>query len=75
MYYLLYDCRCKQAEILAGVCGQREALERRVYEQDVQLELSLDELETTVQVELLLLTRNYFSLPLSPCEVAYIPVK
>lgn len=44
------SCRCKQAEILAGVCGQREALERRVYEQDVQLELSLDELETTVQV-------------------------
>ena len=43
-------CRCKQAEILAGVCGQREALERRVYEQDVQLELSLDELETSVQV-------------------------
>ncbi|KAL3162304.1 hypothetical protein ABBQ32_009992 [Trebouxia sp. C0010 RCD-2024] len=41
--------KCKQAEILAGVCGQREALERRVYEQDVQLELSLDELETTVQ--------------------------
>lgn len=44
------SCRCKQAEILAGVCGQREALERRVYEQDVQLKLSLDELETTVQV-------------------------
>lgn len=44
-------CRCKQAEILAGVCGQREALERRVYEQDVQLELSLDELETSVQVQ------------------------
>lgn len=43
-------CRCKQSEILAGVCGQREALERRVYEQDVQLELSLDELETAVQV-------------------------
>ena len=42
--------RCKQAEILAGVCGQREALERRVYEMDVQLELNLDELETTVQV-------------------------
>ncbi|DBA77729.1 hypothetical protein WJX79_003286 [Trebouxia sp. C0005] len=41
--------KCKQSEILAGVCGQREALERRVYEQDVQLELSLDELETAVQ--------------------------
>ncbi len=47
---LMLPCRCKQAEILAGVCGQREALERRVYEQDVQLELSLDELETAVQV-------------------------
>jgi hypothetical protein len=46
----MLPCRCKQAEILAGVCGQREALERRVYEQDVQLELSLDELETAVQV-------------------------
>ena len=46
--------RCKQAEILAGVCGQREALERRVYEQDVQLELSLDELETAVQVQQLM---------------------
>ena len=43
-------CRCKQAEILAGVCGQREALERKVYEQDVQMELSLDDLESTVQV-------------------------
>lgn len=43
-------CRCKQAEILAGVCGQREALERRVYEQDMQLELNLDELESAVQV-------------------------
>lgn len=41
--------KCKQAEILAGVCGQRETLERRVYEQDVQLELNLDELETAVQ--------------------------
>lgn len=46
----LLNYRRKQAEILAGVCGQREALERRVYEQDVQLELSLDELETSVQV-------------------------
>lgn len=46
----MLNCRRKQAEILAGVCGQREALERRVYEQDVQLELSLDELETSVQV-------------------------
>ena len=47
----MMNYRCKQAEILAGVCGQREALERRVYEQDVQLELSLDELETSVQVQ------------------------
>ena len=43
-------CRCKQAEILAGVCGQRESLERKVYEQDMQLELNLDDLETIVQV-------------------------
>ena len=43
-------CRCKQAEILAGVCGQREALERRVYEQDMQLEGHLDEPERAVQV-------------------------
>ena len=49
---LMLACRCKQAEILAGVCGQREALERRVYEQDVQLELNLDELETAVQVSI-----------------------
>lgn len=46
----VHDCRCKQAEILAGVCGQRESLERKVYEQDMQLELHLDELETTIQV-------------------------
>ena len=49
---LMLPCRCKQAEILAGVCGQRETLERRVYEQDVQLELNLDELETAVQVSM-----------------------
>lgn len=32
------------------MCGQRESLERKVYEQDMQLELNLDDLETTVQV-------------------------
>ena len=58
---IMTDFRCKQAEILAGVCGQREALERRVYEQDVQLELSLDELETAVQVEWLLLPFSSYS--------------
>ncbi|KAK9828671.1 hypothetical protein WJX72_001447 [[Myrmecia] bisecta] len=42
--------RTKQAEILQSVAASREALERRVSEQEVQVEHRLDELDAAVQV-------------------------
>ena len=43
-------CRTKQTEILSHANSQREALEGRVYEQEVALEHRFDELEAAVQV-------------------------
>lgn len=44
------SCRTKQTEILSHASSQREALEGRVYEQEVALEHRFDELEAAVQV-------------------------
>ena len=44
------SCRTKQTKILSHASSQREALEGRVYEQEVALEHRFDELEAAVQV-------------------------
>ena len=44
------SCRTKQTEILSHASSQREALEGRIYEQEVALEHRFDELEAAVQV-------------------------